>query len=338
MELERRDFRAMIYYDFKRGLKQEECHAQLFRTFEDIAPSRATVFRWFAEFKRGRESLKDETHPGRPPTAVIPETIAMVEKLLREDGRLTYSMLQDSVKIGSAAINTILHEKLQVRKVAARWVPHCLTDQQKDQRVKWCQFMLQKFDQGKSKRVYDIVTGDESWIYQFDPESKRQSSVWIFPGENPPQKFQRSRSVGKKMVASFFSKTGHVATIQLDDRRTVNADWYVNHCIPQVLDAWRNKRPRTGLRGLLWHHDNASAHTAALTIDFLSENSIQLVTHPAYSPDLAPCDFFLFPTVKEKIRGTKFDCCDDAICAFKEVISDLTEENRPIASRSSFIA
>eukprot|EP00794_Sanderia_malayensis_P014608 gene14608-16119_t len=309
MELERRDFRAMIHYDFKKGMKQEECHTQLFQTFEDIAPSRATVFRWFAEFKRGRESLKDEAHPGRPPTAVVPETVAA-----------------DSLKIGSAAVHIILHEKLQVRKVTARWVPHCLTDQQKDHQVNWCQFMLQKFEEGKSKRVYDIVTGDESWIYQFDPETKRQSSVWIFPGENPAQKFWRSRSVGKKMVASFFSKTGHVATIKLEDRPTVNADWYVNHCIPQVLDAWRNKRPRTGLRGLLWHHDNASPHTAALTIDFLSENSIQLVTHPAYSPDLAPCDFFLFPTVKEKIRGTRFDSCDDAICACKEAVSDLTKE------------
>eukprot|EP00794_Sanderia_malayensis_P008399 gene8399-9299_t len=238
----------MIYYDFK---------TQPFQTFEDIAPSRATVFRWYAECKRGRESLKDEAHPGRPPTAVVPETVATVEKMLQEDGRMTYSMLQDSLKIGSAAVHTILHEKLQVRKVTARWVPHCLTDQQKDHRVNWCQFMLQKFDEGKSKRVYDIVTG-----------------------ENPTQKFRRSRSVGKKMVASFFSKTGHVATIQLEDCRTVNADWYVNHYIPQVLDAWRNKRPRTGLRGLLWHHDNASTHTAALTINLLSENSIQLVTQP----------------------------------------------------------
>ena len=77
----------------------------------------------------------------------------MVEKLLREDGQMTYSVLQDSAKIGSAAINTILREKLEVRKVAARWVQHCLTYQQRDHRVKWCQFMLQKFDQGKSKRV-----------------------------------------------------------------------------------------------------------------------------------------------------------------------------------------
>ena len=201
------------------------------------------------------------------------------------DGQMTYSMMQDSLKIGSAALNTILHENLQALKVAARWVPHCLSDEQKEQRVNWCQFMLQKFNEGKLKRVYEIVTGDESWIYQFDPETKRQSSIWIFPGENPPQKFRRSRSVGKRMVASFFSKTGHVATIQVEDRLTVNVDWYVNRCILQVPEVWRNKRRRPCLRGLLWHHDNASAHTAALTIDFLSEISIQLMTHPPYSPE-----------------------------------------------------
>ena len=246
--------------------------------------------------------------------------------MLKQDGRLTYSMMQESVKIGSTALHTILHEHLQVRKVAARWVPHCLSDEQKEHRVNWCRFMLKNFDEGKSKRVYDIVTGDESWIYQFEPETKRQSSVWIFPDEAPPQKFKRSRSVGKKMVASFFAKTGHVATVPLDDRRTVNADWYVNQCIPQVLDVWQQRRPKTGLKGLLWHHDNASVHTAALTIDFLSENSIQLVSHPPYSPDLAPCDFFLFPSVKEKIRGTNFDSADDATCAFIEAISDVNQE------------
>ena len=48
MELEKRDFRAMIYYDFKRGLKQEESHQLLVSTFEELAPSRATVFNWFA--------------------------------------------------------------------------------------------------------------------------------------------------------------------------------------------------------------------------------------------------------------------------------------------------
>ena len=86
MELERRDYRAMIYYDFRRGLSQEECLKQLLETFSDAAPSRATVFRCFAEFRRGRESLQDDPFPGRPPTAVLPETISAVEKMLKVDG------------------------------------------------------------------------------------------------------------------------------------------------------------------------------------------------------------------------------------------------------------
>ena len=149
MELERRDYRAMIYYDFRRGLSQEECLKLLLETFSYAAPSRATVFRWFAEFRRGRESLQDDPHPGRPPTAALPETISAVEKMLKVDGRMTYIMMQERINIGATALNTILHEHLKVRKVSARWVPHSLTEEQKERRVSWCQFMLENFDNGK---------------------------------------------------------------------------------------------------------------------------------------------------------------------------------------------
>ena len=162
MELERRDYRAMIYYDFRRGLSQEECLKQFLETFSDAAPSRATFFRWFAEFRRGRESLQDDPHPGRPPTAVLPETISAIEKMLKVDGRMMYIMMQERINIGATALSTILHEHLKVRKVSARWMPHSLTDEQKERRVSWCQFMLEKFNNGKYKQVYDIVTGDES--------------------------------------------------------------------------------------------------------------------------------------------------------------------------------
>ena len=40
--------------------------------------------------------------------------------------------------------------------------------------------MLRKYDRGASKHVYDIVTGDESWIYAYESESKKQSTVWVF--------------------------------------------------------------------------------------------------------------------------------------------------------------
>ena len=58
---------------------------------------------------------------------------------------------------------------------------------------------------------------------------------------------------------------------------------------------------------------------AAKTLDFLAENSVQLVSHLAYSPDLSPCDFFLFP-VKERIRGIRFDSPVEARVAFQEAV------------------
>jgi histone-lysine N-methyltransferase SETMAR len=86
--------------------------------------------------------------------------------------------------------------------------------------------MPEKFDGGNSRRVWDIVTGDESWIYQFDPGTKRQSQVWVFPGDDPPTKVKRPRSVGERMVASFFGVSGDISTIPLMEKKTVTAEWY----------------------------------------------------------------------------------------------------------------
>ena len=75
-------------------------------------------------------------------------------------------------------------------------------------KVEWCKFLLKKFNEGGSKRVYDILTCDETWIYQYDLETKRQSSVWVLPGNDSPLKVRRTRSVGKEMVTAMFFHLG----------------------------------------------------------------------------------------------------------------------------------
>ena len=187
--------------------------------------------------------------------------------------------------------------------------------------------MLRKFDGGRSPRPWDIVTGDETWVYQYGPETKHQSAVRVFPDENPPVKFKRNRSASKQMIACFFAKIGHVATISLEDRKTVTADWFVNHCLPKVFEAWCKRRPRKGVRGLLLHHDNASTHTAAVTLDFLAASDVQLVTHPPNSPDLAPCDWFLFPFVKRQLKGKQFQNAEYARAFFEGVILDIPQSS-----------
>jgi histone-lysine N-methyltransferase SETMAR len=45
----------------------------------------------------------------------------------------------------------------------------------------------------------------------------------------------------------------------------------------------------------LLHHDNAPVHMSLKTDEFLTNNNMVIVPHFPYSPDLAPCDFALFP-------------------------------------------
>ena len=195
MELRRTHFRAMIFYDFKSGLNQQQSHCRLQTAFGNEAPSRKTVYDWFAELRRGRRSLEDDLRSGCPAEATTGVQVAAVQRYVEEDGRMTVLQIAEEVGISSGSVSSILHKSLGLSKVSARWVPHMLTEEQKQKRVHRCHLMLDKFDGGRSNAIWDIVTGDETWVYCFDPETKQQSQEWISVGQRPPQTFLRSRTV-----------------------------------------------------------------------------------------------------------------------------------------------
>jgi len=85
-------------------------------------------------------------------------------------------------------------------------------------------------------------------------------------------------------------------------------------CYLEVLTRLRDSvwRERPGLWPDKWilHHDNAPAHDALRVHKFLAKNSITKMDHPPYSPDLAPCDFWSFPKLKNALKGQRFaDLC-----------------------------
>jgi hypothetical protein len=63
--------------------------------------------------------------------------------------------------------------------------------------------------------------------------------------------------------------------------------------------------------GWLLHHDNAPSHTSVLTQQFLAKIKTAVIPHPPYSPDLAPCDFFLCPKMKLKLKERRFDTIEE---------------------------
>ena len=55
------------------------------------------------------------------------------------------------------------------------------------------------------------------------------------------------------------------------------------------------------------HHDNTPAHLTPAVREFLATKQVTVLGHPAYSPDLATSEFFLFPKIKETLKGRHFD-------------------------------
>ncbi|CAH1956819.1 unnamed protein product [Acanthoscelides obtectus] len=292
MELNREHFRAIIYYNLQRQLSQQECLAELLSVFGNEAPHQSTISRWYGEFKRGR--------------VVTQENVDAVRKLIIEDRHVTYREIEESLKISKTSIQKILHEGLGVRKLISRSIPHLLTEEQKAARVNWCQKTLDRFNSGNSKNVYSIASGDESWIYCY-------LAVWVFQGEEKPTKVIRSRSVSIKVVATFVSKADHIATIPLNEERTVTADWYTTICLLKFITELRKMNPE---RRIILHEDHASSHTAQKTRQYLTEENVELLDHPPYSFDLSPNDFFTFPKIKNSLRG-------EAVDAFKNAVLDL---------------
>ncbi|GFV82407.1 histone-lysine N-methyltransferase SETMAR [Trichonephila clavipes] len=80
MQLTREHYRAMIFYNFKAELNQQEFVQRLQLAFGDESPCRATVFRWFKEFCSRSNSLQEEEHTGRPRSAVIPDNVSATRK------------------------------------------------------------------------------------------------------------------------------------------------------------------------------------------------------------------------------------------------------------------
>ncbi|GFU85273.1 histone-lysine N-methyltransferase SETMAR [Trichonephila clavipes] len=114
-ERERRKNIIVIFYDFKTGLNQ-----RLLLAFGDEYPCRATVFRWFKEFCSGHNSLQDEEHAGRPRSAITPDNVSAITKMLMDGNRCTYQMIQKELNIASAAIYKIIHEELCMKNVFCR--------------------------------------------------------------------------------------------------------------------------------------------------------------------------------------------------------------------------
>ncbi|UYV72043.1 hypothetical protein LAZ67_9001628 [Cordylochernes scorpioides] len=191
-----------------------------------------------------------------------------------------------------------------MRRVAAKFVPKLLNCDQKQHRMNIANEMLDSV-RDDPNLLQRVITGDEAWVYGYDVKTKAQSSQWKLPHEPRPKKARQVRSNVKVLLTVFFDCRGVVHHEFVPQGRTVNKEYYLQ-VMSNLREAIRQKRPDLWKnKNWLLHHDNAPAHTSLLVRDFLAKNNTQMMPQPPYSPDLAPCDFFLFPKLKRPMKGRR---------------------------------
>jgi len=118
----------------------------------------------------------DDARSGRPSTSSGNENIYCVRSLVLSDRRLTVRMIAEELDLGKSSIHKILTEHLEMKKVCAKIVPKLLTPEQKLRRKECC--VDWKTAEESDKFLERVITGDESWIYEYDIELKSQSREW----------------------------------------------------------------------------------------------------------------------------------------------------------------
>ena len=212
-----------------------------------------------------------------------------------------------------------------MRKICAKFVPRVLREDQKERRCHDCRGMAKLINLDPA--VLDaLVTCDESWIYCYDPETKRQSSQWKQTYSPRPKKARQRKSTHKLLMIPFFDSTGMIYMHWVPTGQTVNKEYYVEF-LREFRKRFLGKRPALFKSGQWhFHQDDIPVHNFILVTDYLSKMGIKTVPQPPYSPDFAPCDFWLFPKLKENLRGCRYETIEMKEAVTK-VIDTLTQDD-----------
>ena len=138
-------------------------------------------------------SIEDDPKSGLPSTSMDDDHVEKVLAVIHQNCHLAVREVAKEVGICKSSCHLILGNKLKMRRVAAKFVPHLLADAQKENRVTVRQEL---FDRSNTDENFlkNVITGNETWVYGYDVETKVQSSQWMGKLLPRPKKARQSRS------------------------------------------------------------------------------------------------------------------------------------------------
>ena len=177
----------------------------------------------------------------------------------------------------------------KVQKCGA-WVPHALSDNNKNQRATISAGLLARHRSThghKQRFLYRIVTGDEKWCLYINMKQRKE---WLSPGKQATLHMKQDLHPCKMMLCVWWDWEGIIHYKLLERNQTVNTELYV-----------QEKRP-IRQHGVLLLHDNARPHITNMTKEAIQMHGWEVLPHLPYSPD-----FHLFRSLSNAMRAVSFN-------------------------------
>lgn len=301
-------FRSIMLYEFKKGENAAQCSRNICEIFGKESTSERTCQFWYKKFRSGDFDLIDKPRSGRP-LAFNDEVLKL---LIDENPRITTREVAERFNVDHTTVLNHLHGLKMVSRLDV-WVPHKLSEKNLIDRFTACTSLLAR--QKEEPFLDRIVTGDEKWVLYDNQVRKRH---WSVKGETPLTTPKAGLTTKKVMLCCWWDCQGLLYYELLKYGETVNSERYCEQLV-KLSDALKLKRPYlVNRKGVIFHQDNARPHVSIMTQQKLNELGWEILTHPPYSPDIAPSDYYLFRSLQNHLNGKKMESFD----AVKKCVDD----------------
>lgn len=308
----------LVVYWHSKNKNATDIHRKLCKYFPYEKISYSTITDWIRKINRGEDIFERKTGSGRISDLQIDQRIL---NALNEMPFHSIRTLSNQLKIPKTTVFNHMRSMGFIIK-HLRFVPHTLNDSQKVQRVNYSKHLLDIIKQARHQSWAFFLTGDESWFY-FINDFEQQ---WLQPNEKPSTKPKTIISTPKRMLTVFWSPLGFRIVEMLPKGQRFNSEYFISSILQKIVDTQPPPVLNQPKRNVVIHMDNATPHRSLAARDFAKKNRLNFCPHPAFSPDLAPSDFYLFGKVKHLLQGKEFESEEELFEAIIEILNGISKE------------
>jgi len=289
----KRNLREALLFCFHLKKSAAESQRMLSEAYGDYTPSISTCEYWFRRYKKGDFDTEDKERPGQPKKFEDEK----VEALLDQDPSQTQEELAESLNVDRSTISRRLKVIGMIQK-QGNWVPYELNPRDVERRKMTCELLLQRHR--RKSFLHRIVTGDEKWIRYDNPKRKKSSTAKL------------NIHGAKLMLCIWWDQLGVVYYELLQPNETITGERYQQQLM-QLSRALKQKRPDYAKRHdkVIFQHDNARPHITKAVKETLEALNWDVLSHPPYSPDIAPSDYHLFRSITHDLSEQRFHSYED---------------------------